>query len=474
MSAVAPGVNVSVGADPVPSGPPTDVGRWFVAGITEKGRTDKPVRVTSYRAFTRRFGERTHFAELADPARLFFSEGGGELVVSRVVGPAASQADVTLTDGDATAPQDTLRVIARDPGPHGNDLSITIEHVGGEFTVVVLDDGEESERFAGLADPADAVDALAGSDLVRGEDLASTNADPRPAEATSALTGGDDDRAGVTQTQREAALDRFDRDLGPGQVSMPGQTSAAAHAALVAHAEQRNRVAYLDAAEDATRQQLLDAAGAVNSRQAGLFAPWVQISGEAGRQRSVPPSAFAAGLTGRRDVADPTAHVAPAGLAGQAQAAVDISGGGFTDPDDIAELNGGGVNLIRSHRIYGVQLYGFRSLSSQAAWRQLTAGRYLVGLSARLEGIAERYVFRTLAPATIADFGNALSAELKRDYQAGALFGDDPDDAYTVDVGDDVNTLEDLAEGRLAADVNVKVAPFGEVVHIRITKQTIA
>jgi hypothetical protein len=40
--------------------------------------------------------------------------------------------------------------------------------------------------------------------------------------AAGALAGGADDRANITDTQRQAALDAITPDLGPGQVAMPG------------------------------------------------------------------------------------------------------------------------------------------------------------------------------------------------------------------------------------------------------------
>src|SRR4051794_29431094 len=92
-----PGVTISFG-DAIPAaGAPTDTGQWLVAGLTDRGPTGKPVRVTSLSGFKSQLGDRVSYSSLYDVAETFFREGGTNLVVSRVVGPAAVTASVTLT-----------------------------------------------------------------------------------------------------------------------------------------------------------------------------------------------------------------------------------------------------------------------------------------------------------------------------------------------------------------------------------------
>lgn len=464
---VLPGVTVNVAAQAAPSGQATGTGRLLVPGITPKGPID-PTRVTGWASFTRIFGDRTHYSTLHDALYAFWAVGGGEAYVARVVGPAAATASVTLADAELT---DTLEIGARDPGDHGDTLTVDVVDEGDTFALVIGEDGVQVERFSRLATPSDAVDRLASSRYVRATDLASGSEDPTPVAGTFDLAGGDDDRAGIGDADWAAALDRFTADYGPGQVAAPGRESDAARAQLVDHAEATRRTAYLDAPQGDNAETLTTLAGELDSRHAALFAPWLDTTID-GRVRAVPASTVAAGLTARLDTEAPTAHLSPDLARSALDAIVDVDVD-FTDAEH-AQLNGAGVNVFRTTRTSGVLLRGWRTTSDEDAWTQLSQARYVMGLTSRLATLAERFVFRTLTAATITDFGNALKAELKDDFDAGALYGADPDDAYAVDVSEDVNPPDEIAAGRLHGLVAVQVSPYAERVVLDVVKTAIA
>src|ERR1700712_1540645 len=76
--------------------------RTFVAGITAKGPTGAQ-RVTSLASYVALYGARTSYAgALYDFVQTFFAEGGSELYISRVVGPAAVKGSLTLMDRAGT------------------------------------------------------------------------------------------------------------------------------------------------------------------------------------------------------------------------------------------------------------------------------------------------------------------------------------------------------------------------------------
>ena len=466
MVDVLPGVTVQVAAQALPSGDATDTGRLHVVGVTRKGPVE-PTVVTGTSSFERTFGARTHFDTLTDPLQAFFTAGGGQVVVSRVVGAGAQAASATIEDGESTP---TLEVEAAWPGEAGDDLSVEVAHDGSRFTLTVFDDGEQVERFVEIESPADAVDATSQSRFIRVSDLGSASADPTPAEGASQLSGGDDDRGNIDDQQWEDALDRIGPEWGPGQVAAPSRTSSTAHSQLIAHAEATNRVAFLDGDQGAGNAQLLSAVDSARSRSAALFAPWIQVS-IGGRIRTVPASMIAAAVAARLDQAEPSAGAAPtlalAGLPSVLDVDVDF------DDDQHGELNGAGVNIFRSGR-FGVLLRGWRSTSNEATWEQLNQVRYIMGLSARLADISERFVFANLSAATISEYGAQLSGELLDDFNAGVLAGDDADEAFTVDVSSDVNPVEQLAQGILSAAVSVTPAPAAERIVIQIVKRNLS
>jgi hypothetical protein len=274
------------------------------------------------------------------------------------------------------------------------------------------------------------------------------------------------------------ALANLTADLGPGQVFVADPALAdvqANQSALLAHAAACNRVALLTTADgDAA---VLTAAGLAlqtdtNARYGALFAPSAVIPGVvAGATRNVPYSAIEAGIISRNDVSY-NPNVAAAGVLGQAVYALDVNGR-YTDAD-FETLNVSGVDMARI--IYGgVRTYGYRTLvnpTTNPEWLDLGWARLNMAITAQAEAIGEGYVFSQLdgRGLTLAQFGADLSAMLSGYYDAGALYGATPQDAYNVDVGSSVNTPTTIANGELHAVLEVRMSPFAEWVVIEIVK----
>lgn len=471
-----PGVEVTTRADRTARGTETDNGAWFITGFAEQGPTGEPVEIRSLAEFEDTFGSRVSYSQLWDALELFFAEGGATAFISRVVGPAPIKASKTFNDAD-TDP--ALTVTALHYGDYANGatggLKAGIDNVAdGNFDLFIQLDGVEVERFSGLADVAAAVAATATSNYVRASDPGAT-ADPVAAAAAN-LTGGTDDYASAVEAQWTAALAFFVSDLGPGQVSAPGRTTTDGHKALIDHARTHNRTAYLDSADSASKATLLAASAALisynGSEYGGLFGSWFTIPGLAqGTTRSVPGSAFAAGVSARTDALEGTPGAAPAGEVSTARYALDVKvpTGGFSE-DDFEDLNDASVNMARNFRTGGVQLYGFRAVTDDTDWTMLTANRLRVSLAARAEAIARRYVFRRAVKATFADLNAELSGECIKDYNAGALYGDTPEEAFRVDTGSTVNTPTTIEDQEIRAEVYARFAEVAELVRVAVVK----
>jgi hypothetical protein len=85
---------------------------------------------------------------------------------------------------------------------------------------------------------------------------------------------------------------------------------------------------------------------------------------------------------------------------------------------------------------------------------------------------AEAFVFAQLdgQRKKTNEFGGALKGMLLPFWTDGSLFGDSPDEAFTVDVGPAVNTDATMAAGELHAKLGVRLSPFAERVYINIYK----
>lgn len=285
--------------------------------------------------------------------------------------------------------------------------------------------------------------------------------------------------AAVTQTEWTTALSALTKDLGPGQVCIPGVTSAGAYAALLGHAATfTSRTVLLDApatgnvaATLATTATGLHAAG--GAERAGLVAGWavVPVPGVVGTTRTVPGSLIAAGLAARGDAALGHANQAPiydqsrdAGLVRRGTGVSQV----FTDTE-ADTLYDAGVNTIRL--VNGKPtLTGWRSLSDNTVFRQLNIGRLAMQLGTGLTNVMIRFLGRNIDGKGLlfAEIEGALRGELLRLYTLGALFGATADDAFDADCSFANNPGSDIATGKVHAAAVASASPHTEQLTIDV------
>lgn len=466
------GTNINFG-DTVPAaGAPTDTGQWFAAGITERGPVGTAVKVTSLSSFVSRFGNRLSSSVLYDSIEAYFRSGGIVAYVSRVAGPSVATATKPLL-GAASAPSITVK--AKDPGAWGNNLRVAVIAGTGsnvKLQISTVADGtlETSPEFATVAQ---AVAWVSTYTVVTADGTVLPSV-----IAAQALTGGSDDINNVTNTEKANALVAFNRNLGPGQVSYPGDSTSAVVTALLAHAAANTRVAIVDGPNSSAVADLVSAAAAVrtdiNASFGALFGPWVQVPGIAGGTvRTIPASPVIAGL-----ISDSDRYFSPGrAVAGQDFPLKFVVGfSDFNDVDrDTATL--GSVNLTKN--VYGTLVnYGFRSLvdpNTKPDWVQFTNARLRMAVTAELNARARSFEFSKLDGAghTLIQFKDALSGVLTDFYVRDDLYGATAAEAFRVDVGPSVNTPTSLGQGELHAQVAVRFTPFAERIYIDIAKTPI-
>lgn len=461
---------------PVPSA------RYFVVGLSDRGPLADVVRVTSMAQFEASFGVRQSYGNLYDDVATFFSEGGGEAYVARVVGPAATQGSLATPLQDrAGTPVNTMQVTAKGPGAWSSNVTISIiaGTVPNTFTLSIVYLGIEVERYANLVSPQDAVTKTAGSAWVTITDLASATAAPNNNPAVSgptALSAGADDRASVTAAMMVTALARFGTQFGDGCVAIPGGGDAT-HAGLIAHATANNRTAICVSSRGATSTQLATLAASYASEYAGLFAPWIQTRDAYGGILVIPPDGYVAAVRARahRDVGP---WQAPAGE--RARSSVVVGVDQIFDAVTANGLDDAKVNAILPTTT-GVRLYGWRSLSADPAnWRLLTGidtiNRIVIAaqneladlvfstidskghLLARVEGALIGIV------APMADQGG-LYEWVDADPNGGNPILRDPGYQVTTDP-----TREVASANMVKATVAVRVAPTGALIALTVTK----
>ena len=460
-----------------------------MVGITGRGNAaDARTPIRSLSEWVAKFGVRADSPFLYDAAEFYFKEGGRQIFTSRTFGPAPVEATINIFDqaGSVDPGDIALVATAKSPGAWANTMryAILAGDAGGEFKIQLTDTADSSvdETSPSLVDRAAAVAwATAESDLID-LTLGASNEDPRvvAASGTTQFAGGTDDSGSATDATWLAAVNQFTRDLGPGQITFPGMTTAARHAQIINHAQTYNRVGILDAPDTGTKATLLAVeagitAGNANSKRFGaLFAPWVVVPGlTSGTTRTVPPSAIVAGIMSRNDGRGVGSNQPSAGALGESITALSLSQTAFSDADR-EDLNEANVNLLRE--LYGgIRIYGYRTLTdptTDAIWVNLANVRLFMEITAKGDAIGERFVFRQLDGRrhTCSEYGGELTSMLLPYWEAGALYGDSPNNAFFVDVGESVNTDVSMAAGYLKASIRLKLSEFAEEVVLDLVK----
>src|SRR5579875_1975306 len=107
------GVTFNSRSAATPSGAGSNVSQRFLIGYTDQGSATASVLCESLDQFETAFGVRSNTNSLYDVVDAAFQEGLNQVNVSRIVGPGAVNASVTLTDSSGAA---TLKVTAVGPG----------------------------------------------------------------------------------------------------------------------------------------------------------------------------------------------------------------------------------------------------------------------------------------------------------------------------------------------------------------------
>lgn len=472
-----PGVEVTLIETPSPVSIPTDTGTWFATGLTDRGPVEAKL-VRSVSELVTVFGDRVSYSPFYDAAESFFREGGDKLYVGRVVGPSATSGVKNLLDA---YPSGAISLVATAVGPGDWSSSYKVAVVdgtaSGTFRIHVNDSNDVVLEDSGdLADQNAAIYWSRFSQYIR-LTLGASALNPAVL-ASTALSAGNDDRVNVTDTEWNNALALFTADLGPGQVSAPGRTTDTGHTQLVTHAEANNRVAILDPPNTADQTTLEASATAQDTRMGAMFAPWIVLPGitRTGTVRTVPPCGMVAGIIARNDPSLGPNH-AGAGNFGISKFSIDLSQAAWNSTVSTA-LNESRVNVIR--RSQGIiQVYGWRSLTdptSDPDWIDFGNARLYMALSAELAAVGEGYMFEEIDGQngqTINGFHDALAGVLLRHWNNRELFGDTPEQAFSVDTGPSVNTLDRIANLELHAVCGVKMAPFAEFIPIEVVKRRV-
>lgn len=280
--------------------------------------------------------------------------------------------------------------------------------------------------------------------------------------------------AAPTQAEVALGLGLFSSDYGPGQVIVPGVATSLVYAALLAHANTTKRTVILDVANNASASSITSTltglAASPGAFSAALAVGWPKVPVIGGGTREVPGSVIMAGLAGRAD--SRTGHAGGVGAGDQGIGAGFVTDGqgvsiAYTDTE-LDSIHDAGGSVFRS--ILGTtQLYGWKSISSDARFKQLQAGRMTMQLDSGIRAGGAAFLFRPIdgQGKLYAELEGFLRGYLQPLWSADALYGKTADDAFDVDVRN-VNNSTTVQAGELRAAVQVALTPHTEKVTISV------
>ena len=464
-------------------------------GAHHRGPTDAPLLVESWSQFVSAFGgfppAGTAPGELPFAVYNFFTNGGRQAYVGRILGTGAATATLTLDDRNGV-PADTLRVDAKDEGLWGNDIRISIvdrDAPNGRFDLLVYSGGTTDaflqERWLDLtmAD-SDARhvekiinNAQLGSRLITVDDLSSATAAPSdtPAVVTGAALTGGVAGAAPTTTELTTAVSEtttlLDQIEGVAMVNMPGVTDAGVLSTLISYAEDRGTffVVVDPPSGQSVAQAVTYAESLSASPYAAVYFPWVTTtdpsSNTSGATRLAPPGGL---ICGKIAETDTTRGVwkAPAGMSTRL---VGVLGSELKfRPADLDTLNESHVNAIRQIPGAGFVVMGARTLEESTADKYINVRRTLNFIKDTLQRSTQFAIFENNDETLWALLESVSSRFLGELHSSGGLKGTTPDQAFYVKCDGELNTEQVIAAGEVRMEVGVALQRPAEFVVIRI------
>jgi phage tail sheath protein FI len=313
--------------------------------------------------------------------------------------------------------------------------------------------------------------------------MVGSSADLVPAIQPFSLSGGENEDLPnrLSDALFTAALDNLRRvpdvrllSIPDGYPRKPGEKpalTAAVHAAAIAHCEQMaDRFAVLDpepGLELFGQGSIEERRAAVDSARgyAALYYPWVRVPRPGtGPLVTVPPSGHVCGLMAfvddRRGVFKAPANEILQGTVGVERTMSEAEHG---------ILNLQGINVIRVFRD-GARpvVYGARTTATDRNWQYVNVRRLFLFLEKSIQDGIRYAVFEPNNKRLWSLLRQTISSFLLTQWQAGALFGGAPAEAYYVRIDDALNSFEDQRQGRLNIEIGIRPTYPAEFIVVRI------
>ena len=451
-------------------------------GSTDRGPVD-PTLVTSWSQFVNLYGGWTANKGMHLAALLFFSNGGSQAYIKRVVDVAADTATRTFNDR-ATTPDATLTLNAKNVGAWGNGVNVTISNsnTAGAFDLTVYYDGDAAtnlvERFTDLTmtatDDRYAVSVINSQSKYLSavdEGSAATGATRIPVASTNADLAAGTDGAAIDQSDIATAVDAFDTVASSLVLNAPGVTDATAVNLITSYAENRGDVfVVIDPISGTAANQITRADSYTATSYGAVYYPEIVVKDPSvstqGVTASVKPGGAIVGLYLATD-ASRGVFKAPAGLAARVGGAVSVAPLTTTELDTL-NSNSAAVNAIRFVPGSGIVVMGSRTLDGSYVSKYVPVRRTLIYLRKALSELSQFAIFEPNDAVLWRRITATLEGLLTDFWRQGGLRGAVPSQAFYVKCDTELNPQSSIDAGQVNIEVGVALQRPAEFIIIKI------
>ena len=502
MAYSRPGIYITETLLPAPI---TAVGIASAAGAVVEPFAQGPetvTRVTSWYEFATRFGGYNAAFPATFGVAQFFSNGGRELFVKRMMHSDATAATVDiLTSGDATV----ATVTAKSRGADGNNLRVALSAgtVTSTWTLNVYKEGVAGtamdvtndvllERYENIVfnDPTSSDFAETVVNLISPNITISNSASGTPVAAVYPLATGVDgttvsatdytayNGGSVSVFEEFTSLDRALVIFLPNINSYINSGVSGIFSAAISWAETNDGFVVVETPEnEITANALTYAAGLTHSSNAAVYFPHLYIVDPVGRSnqalRKVGPSGAVAGLYLGTD-ATKGVFKAPAGISLPLQGVV-ATEKSFSSAE-LDSLNAGTspVNPIRQVPGAGLSVMGARTLKQDGtANKYVNMRRSLIYIKKQLKSLTEFAIFENNDELLWQRLRTTIDTFLNQYRNQGGLRGASNAAAYFILCDGSNNTAASIQNGEVHIQVGVALQYPAEFIVIDLSQKTL-
>jgi hypothetical protein len=454
--------------------------------------------VNSWYEFTKTFGGYNASYPATFQVGAYFSNGGRELYVKRVLHSNAVAADVDLlTSGSVVV----ATITAKNKGTDGNKLRVVVSagSVSGTYTLTVYKEAGASgditddillERYENVVFDDDTSSDYAETviNLVSSYITVSNSAGGTPVLTTYPLTSGSNGTAVVAADYTNyhsnsvsvfEDLTSLDRPL---VIFLPGVAGISDDNEVIDAAtswsESNNSFVVIETPENQTPTNAISFAGSLTDTSAGaVYHPWVYISDPLGRGsgalRKIGPAGSVAGLYLTTD-ASRGVFKSPAGIATTVQGIVSTERAYTSAELDSMNASTSPVNPLRQIPGAGIAVMGARTLKQDGtANKYVNMRRSLNYIRKNLKNLTEFAIFENNDERLWAQIRTTINVFLGQYRNEGGLRGATNAQAYFIKCDAENNTAQSIANGEVHIQVGVALQYPAEFIVIDLSQKTL-